>query len=115
MRASGNLRSALWRLRTAGIHLVSADKSALALSDRVRVDARVVSDWASRLIRGRHEPGDLSIPARALEALDLLPGWYDDWVMLERERLRQRVLHALEALAAASPRWGGAPRRWRWR
>ena len=99
VRASGNLRSALWRLRTAGIHLVSADKSALALSDRVRVDARVVSDWASRLIRGRHEPGDLSIPARALEALDLLPGWYDDWVMLERERLRQRVLHALEALS----------------
>src|SRR4029079_6557423 len=32
-----------------------------------------------------------------------LPGWYDDWAILERERLRQRVLHALEAL---SPRLG---------
>jgi DNA-binding SARP family transcriptional activator len=27
------------------------------------------------------------------------PGWYDDWVLLERERVRQRLLHALEALS----------------
>jgi DNA-binding SARP family transcriptional activator len=32
------------------------------------------------------------------EALSLLPGWYDDWVIVERERLRQRLLHALEAV-----------------
>lgn len=31
----------------------------------------------------------------------LLPGWYDDWVVLERERLRQLQLHALDRLAAA--------------
>ena len=31
---------------------------------------------------------------------DLLPGWYDDWVLLERERLRQVRLQALEAVAA---------------
>jgi DNA-binding SARP family transcriptional activator len=31
--------------------------------------------------------------------LDLLPGWYDDWVLMERERLRQRILHALEELS----------------
>src|SRR4029077_344554 len=30
---------------------------------------------------------------------ELLPDWYDDWVMVERERLRQLSLHALEALA----------------
>lgn len=99
VRASGNLRSALWRLRSAGIHLVNADKSAMALADRVRVDVRVVSAWASRLIQGRHGPGDLVVPPQILEALDLLPGWYDEWVLLERERLRQRVLHALEALS----------------
>ena len=30
---------------------------------------------------------------------DLLPGWYDDWVLLERERLRQLRLHMLEHVA----------------
>src|SRR5262249_34948935 len=27
-----------------------------------------------------------------------LPDWYDDWVVIERERFRQLRLHALEAL-----------------
>jgi DNA-binding SARP family transcriptional activator len=26
-------------------------------------------------------------------------GWYDDWVLVERERLRQRMLHRLEELS----------------
>ena len=30
---------------------------------------------------------------------ELLPGWYDDWVIFERERVRQRMLHALEVLS----------------
>jgi DNA-binding SARP family transcriptional activator len=30
---------------------------------------------------------------------ELLPGWYEDWVLVERERLRQLRMHALEALA----------------
>src|SRR5690242_21218853 len=34
-----------------------------------------------------------------VDAIDLLPGWYDDWVLMERERVRQRLLHALEALS----------------
>jgi hypothetical protein len=42
---------------------------------------------------------------------DLLPGWYDDCVLLERERVRQLHMHALEALAeklAAAGRYGEA-------
>lgn len=39
-------------------------------------------------------------------ALDLLPGWYDDWALVERERMRQRVLHALEALSQRLVRAG---------
>jgi DNA-binding SARP family transcriptional activator len=40
------------------------------------------------------------------DALDLLPGWYDDWTILERERLRQRLLRALESLSALLSRAG---------
>jgi DNA-binding SARP family transcriptional activator len=32
---------------------------------------------------------------------ELLPGWYDDWVLFDRERLRQLRLHALEEAARA--------------
>jgi DNA-binding SARP family transcriptional activator len=35
---------------------------------------------------------------RSSLSMELLPGWYDDWVIFERDRLRQLRLHALEAL-----------------
>jgi DNA-binding SARP family transcriptional activator len=99
-RASGNLRSALWRLNRARIDLITADKHYLRIRQGVVVDVHLVFDWAARLITGRPSNGDLRVLRTAIEALDLLPGWYDDWVMLERERLRQQVLHGLEALSA---------------
>ena len=52
LRAAGNLRSALWRLRRAGIDLIVADKWSLMLSDEVLVDLRIMEDWAARLIGG---------------------------------------------------------------
>jgi DNA-binding SARP family transcriptional activator len=98
-RAAGNLRSALWRLRGADIDLMVADKCSLRLRDDVAVDVEWVGDWAARIIGGRLHPDELTIMPSLMEALDLLPGWYDDWVLLERERLRQRILHGLEALS----------------
>jgi DNA-binding SARP family transcriptional activator len=98
-RAAGNLRSALWRLRGAGIEILSGDKWSLSLADGVEVDVHRFSDWAERVIGGRHTDRDLQLPGRRTEALELLPGWYDDWTILERERMRQRMLHALEALS----------------
>jgi DNA-binding SARP family transcriptional activator len=99
-RAAGNLRSALWRLRGAGIEVLTADNWSLSLQERVEVDVRLVNAWADRMIGGtRSTAEDLRVAPAWIDALDLLPGWYEDWALIERERLRQRTLHALEALS----------------
>ncbi len=98
-RAAGNLRSALWRLRGAGIDVLDADKWSISLSPGVEVDARLIGEWATRLISGAAAEADLDLWRSNVDALDLLPGWFDDWAIMERERLRQRLLHALEALS----------------
>src|SRR5215469_15184118 len=98
-RAAGNLRSALWRLRRAGINVIVADKWSLVLRPHVIVDLHIIDEWATRLINGTALGCDLAISPSAADALDLLPGWYDDWALMERERIRQRLLHALEALS----------------
>ena len=54
--------------------------------------ARRVLDRTSPL-----EPDDVGA---LVAAGDLLPDWYEDWVVLERERFRQVRLHALEVLSA---------------
>jgi hypothetical protein len=41
-----------------------------------------------------------------IDHFDVLPGWYDDWVLIERERLRQRVFHAMEQLSREMVRQG---------
>jgi DNA-binding SARP family transcriptional activator len=105
-RAAGNLRSSLWRLRGAGIEVLVADKWSLSLAPGVVVDVDQLCGWANRLINGAAETADLQLARGRLDALDLLPGWYDDWAIMERERIRQRVLHAFEALSRELSRRG---------
>jgi DNA-binding SARP family transcriptional activator len=98
-RASANLRSSLWRLNRPGHLLVEATNLQLRLAPQVRVDVRETSDLAHRLLSDAHawEGSELGL-ARTRLTGELLPDWYDDWVLIERERLRQLNLHALEAL-----------------
>ena len=99
-RAAGNLRSALWRLRASGPGVVESDKNAVWLHPAAHTDLASVHDWAARLLCGRPTASDLETLWWHPEAVDLLPGWYDEWVVFARERLRQQVLHALECLSA---------------
>ena len=98
-RAAGNLRSALWRLRCAGIDLVESDKHSLRLRPGTVVDVSLVCDWAARLVDGSATQADLCVVNWRTNALELLPGWYDDWVIFERERIRQQLLHAMEIMS----------------
>jgi DNA-binding SARP family transcriptional activator len=51
------------------------------------------------VIEDRTRPSDIGLVQLSRKAVDLLPGWYEDWVVFERERIRQRLLHALESLS----------------
>ena len=98
-RAAGNLRSALWRLRGAGLDILEGDKCGLGLRAGTVVDIHRLLRWADSVIDGTSRPADWRGFNWNPEALALLPGWYDDWLLFERERLRQRMLHALEAVS----------------
>jgi DNA-binding SARP family transcriptional activator len=50
------------------------------------------------LVRPSGSPCDPGDAETLRHSGDLLPDWYDDWVVIERERFRQDRLHALEAL-----------------
>lgn len=92
-RAAASLRSALWRIHRHTPELVLADAETLRLGPEVRVDLREAETRAHTELAGSAsgiEPGALT--------LDLLPDWYDDWVLLERERFRQLRLRALESM-----------------
>ncbi len=106
--ANASLRTTLWRLRQP-FPLVDASASHLALNQEVSVDLHRVSALSHAVVSGGGD--DASDLAELIDAGDLLPDWYDDWVVIERERFRQRRLHALEALCerlAGQGRYGEA-------
>jgi DNA-binding SARP family transcriptional activator len=98
-QAQASLRSALWRLHRVAPGLLHTAGGALALAPGVGVDVRELAAWAIRTRDPRTDLDDLDLPPADLLG-DLLPGWHDDWVLVERERLRQLRLYALETLAA---------------
>ncbi len=98
--AQGNLRATLSRLHRRNLAgpLACSTDGVLALRPAVEVDVHGVLAVARAVLDG----DQMTAPRQAVGVLaceDLLLGWYDDWVLLERERLRQLRLHALEQLS----------------
>lgn len=104
-KAGANLRTALWRLRRPGLEIVEVTSTHLRLSSEVFVDSRHLVVVAQQILErhGAVGPPELA-PALAVEPHDLsgelLPDFWDAWLVIEREWLRQLGLHALECLAA---------------
>ena len=107
-RAAANLRSSLWRLHQNDIMLLGCDGGMIGLGDGVEVDVRSSIEVARAVIHGIAVPAvDPTSQIQLLER-ELLPDWYEDWVIVERERVRQLRLSALEALDAYRNGAGGA-------
>jgi DNA-binding SARP family transcriptional activator len=103
--AQHSLRTELNRLRwRCPEEVVEATRTHLSLSGGVAVDVHAQSAAVEDLEVGSPRNGDRDMVGHL--AGELLPGWYEEWVVIERERLRNRRLHALEKLSAWLSRKG---------
>jgi DNA-binding SARP family transcriptional activator len=96
--AGASLRSALWRIQRLGLgDLAWTTRSHVGLAGLAVVDVIDVIGQAHRLLGSSEGVRPQDLDYRPLTR-DLLPDWYEEWVVAERERFRQLRLHALDAL-----------------
>ena len=98
------LRTVLWRFK-GGRQVLRDSDGQLSLVEEVTVDVDQMRTAALQLTSTNDFNTDDDPPTTTFEA-DLLPAWYDEWLIIDRERIRQLRLHALEALAARRIRVG---------
>lgn len=100
-RALASLRSALARLCGSVRGVVEVSPTDLRLAEGIEIDLHESGSLAHRLLDAGNCLREQDVGRAAVTALsaELLPDWYDDWVVLEAEQWRQLRLHALEALA----------------
>jgi DNA-binding SARP family transcriptional activator len=98
-RRAAALRTALWRLScSAARGLVSTRGNELVLRDDVDIDFWRTARRAQDVVAGRVSDADSTDVALLRDAGDLLPDWYEDWVIIERERFRELRVEALERI-----------------
>jgi DNA-binding SARP family transcriptional activator len=99
--ANASLRSALWRVPADDpAEFVVATPTHLSLGENVLVDIQETMTWAKTVVSGSagSQPALWTFGEISALSGEMLPDWYDNWVMLARERFRQLRLHALESL-----------------
>ncbi len=98
-RAQANLRTALWRIGQAGPGMVLATRDSVGLGPELEVDYVRMMARAHALVDSASPPVEVLATTPGMLEGDLLPGWEEDWLLVERERHRQLRMHALEALS----------------
>ncbi len=113
-RALASLRTGIWRVNQAADGMIACTPGTVDLEPGADVDVRrLVRDARAAMRLGEPGvPGGAEATAELLEdSGELLPDWDDDWLLPDRERLRQMRMHVLEAVAgrlSASGRRGMA-------
>ena len=111
-RSRKALRQALWSLRSHLLgedgmdvsHILEASDGWVQLrADDAWLDVREFEEAAVRRTPVERADPAAPDPARLAQSIelyrgDLLQGWYQDWCLVERERLRQIYLETLDAL-----------------
>jgi DNA-binding SARP family transcriptional activator len=99
-RAGDSLRSAIARLEPPARAVIQSSSTGLRLAEGVVIDLHQAQALAHRLVDG-HELRDADLSSASIATLsrELLPDWYDDWVLPEAEDWRYLRMNALEALA----------------
>lgn len=102
-QALGRLRSTIARLNRCKRGLIDSVDGCLALANQLSVDvdqlAAVCRSFASA------DAGaalDRNSAFALIDAGELLQGWYEDWVLSDRDRIAARRTQALEALVMRS-------------
>ena len=98
--AHGSLRTALFELRRPGHDLLRVVDGDASLGPDVVVDLEEMLSVVD-MIRTHEGRGALPVIERDLLEVDLLPGWYDDWLVAHQERHRELRILALERLCRA--------------
>jgi DNA-binding SARP family transcriptional activator len=93
-QANSSLRSVLWRLG-ARVPVVRATSTHVSLASWIEVDVARTTALVRRMQDDDAPPHPADLLAVS-DAGELLPDWYDEWLIVERERIRQRRLHSLE-------------------
>src|SRR5688572_16198972 len=97
-RALACLRRAVMQAQHARPGLLHAGSAFVGLDPEIEVDVAEV--WhAAGVCELPESEDERSHLLRLLSAEELLPGWYDDWVLAERYSLEQMRLHALDRLS----------------
>jgi DNA-binding SARP family transcriptional activator len=94
-RAAANLRCALWRLPEEIRATLDGNGVRLSLDSHWSVDIVMARRIAAELRSSYNHDPTLVDHFRS----DLLPGWAEEWLLVERERFHQLRIHALELLA----------------
>ena len=107
-RSLADLRTALWRANHAHAPIIASAGLYISLRKEVQVDVRALMAFgrAAADVAATSATAELAGISWQELAHDLLPGWYDDWLVDDRERIRQLRLHALESMTEQLSRLG---------